>query len=365
MKINPYLSTFLDLMRGLAAFFVLIGHIILLLFLSDYRNITYMGGMEYNFFENILLISASYGFQSVLIFFVLSGYLVSQSAIRIVNNDNDKTLKDYFIDRIFRIHTVLIPALILTFFLDKITITINSVDSIMHRLNLENFIGNIFLLQEILVDRFGSNGPLWSLSYEFWYYMFFPLGYLIYINRFKVNYLVIIFFLLIFTLLPIGIKKYFIIWLIGASINFIKKPIFNSFYIPFSVFAIMFILSSSYFNLPIIGFIYYSIMALFLALTINSLLFVNIQPNYQIKKISSFFANFSYSLYLVHYPFLILLSVSLPKIFGVNILSFKEFYIFLIILFSAYLISYIFYYFTERNTKYFKHKFYNLIKRSK
>lgn len=44
MQINPYLSTFLDLMRGLAAFFVLIGHILHLLFLSDYKSMTYWGG---------------------------------------------------------------------------------------------------------------------------------------------------------------------------------------------------------------------------------------------------------------------------------------------------------------------------------
>lgn len=319
--------------------------------------------MEYSIFENILAISTSYGFQSVLIFFVLSGYLVSKSAIRIINKNSKKSLKDYFIDRIFRIHVVLIPALILTFFLDQITISITSIDTILQRLTLENFVGNIFLLQEIFVDRFGSNGPLWSLSYEFWYYMLFPLGYLVYKYKFKVNYLMAFFFLLIALLLPISIKKYFLIWLVGASINFIKKPIFNSFYIPFTIFLSMFILSSSYFDLKIIGFIYYFIMSLFLALTINSLVFIKLQPNLIFKKISSFFADFSYSLYLVHYPFLVLLSALLPTLTNKNKLSIQDFNLFLLILLTVYAVSYIFYFFIEKNTGVFKHKFYQLVKR--
>ncbi len=32
----------------------------------------------------------------------------------------------------------------------------------------------MFFLQGILVDCFGQNLPLWSLSYEFWFYMIFP-----------------------------------------------------------------------------------------------------------------------------------------------------------------------------------------------
>ena len=35
--------------------------------------------------------------------------------------------------------------------------------------------GNLFFLQTIFVPPFGSNAPLWSLSFEFWYYLLFPL----------------------------------------------------------------------------------------------------------------------------------------------------------------------------------------------
>ena len=35
---------------------------------------------------------------------------------------------------------------------------------------------NAFFLQTIVGPTFGSNGPLWSLAYEWWYYVLFPLA---------------------------------------------------------------------------------------------------------------------------------------------------------------------------------------------
>ena len=39
----------------------------------------------------------------------------------------------------------------------------------------DDFAGNALFLQTILVPVLGTNGPLWSLAYEFWYYAVFPL----------------------------------------------------------------------------------------------------------------------------------------------------------------------------------------------
>jgi peptidoglycan/LPS O-acetylase OafA/YrhL len=38
------------------------------------------------------------------------------------------------------------------------------------------FLGNLTFLQTIYVGIFGSNGPMWSLANEFWYYIMFPLA---------------------------------------------------------------------------------------------------------------------------------------------------------------------------------------------
>lgn len=117
------------------------------------------------------------------------------------------------------------------------------------------------------------------------------------------------------------------------------------------IFITMFIASSSFFDLKFIGFIYYFIMSLFLALTINSLEFIRLKQNNKIKKISSFFASFSYSLYVVHFSFLVILSVLVPIIMHNQKLILYEFLIFIIVLILS------FYYYTERKTNIFKQKF--------
>ncbi len=43
-----------------------------------------------------------------------------------------------------------------------------------HQLNLPTFFGNLLFTQTRFTSVFGSNGPLWSLFNEFWYYVLFP-----------------------------------------------------------------------------------------------------------------------------------------------------------------------------------------------
>ena len=45
-----------------------------------------------------------------------------------------------------------------------------------NELTARNFFGNLFYLQTIVCHSYGSNGPLWSIANEFWYYVLFPLG---------------------------------------------------------------------------------------------------------------------------------------------------------------------------------------------
>jgi peptidoglycan/LPS O-acetylase OafA/YrhL len=72
----------------------------------------------------------------------------------------------YSAHRLARLWTVLIPALALTALLDTARGEWPS---------LVVALGNAVFLQTIAVPTFGSNDPLWSLAYEFWYYVTFPL----------------------------------------------------------------------------------------------------------------------------------------------------------------------------------------------
>ena len=100
------------------------------------------------------------GAESVLVFFVLSGFLVGGKMIeRIRKNVFD--IRIYLIDRFTRIWIPLIPALLWS------AIIAHQVGK---PLAWIDFFGNILALQGTLVKSFAENHPLWSLSYEIWFY---------------------------------------------------------------------------------------------------------------------------------------------------------------------------------------------------
>lgn len=102
------------------------------------------------------------GTQGVLVFFVLSGFLVGGKAIERFR-DGSFNVGDYAIDRCCRILVPFIPALLLTVVVAHF-IGHQKADS-------QAFLGNLFFLQGIAVEAYPSNDPLWSLSYEVWFYV--------------------------------------------------------------------------------------------------------------------------------------------------------------------------------------------------
>jgi peptidoglycan/LPS O-acetylase OafA/YrhL len=124
----------------------------------------------------------------VLAFFALSGYLVGGAASRDILNDS-WSWPHYMLRRLTRLWTVLIPALFLTLLCDSIGRNINhnvgyegelynllsSGPQMPVDLSVNTFIANVAFLQTIIAPTFGSDGPLWSLANEFWYYVIFPL----------------------------------------------------------------------------------------------------------------------------------------------------------------------------------------------
>jgi peptidoglycan/LPS O-acetylase OafA/YrhL len=157
---NRFLSAYLDFVRLSAALVVLYLHGIIL------GNLRISDGM---LFENSHLEYS--GHLAVIVFFVLSGYLVSLNAHR---EGND--WKRYALDRLTRLYVVIIPALIVTaavcFFVTRLHpeamqgALAKGEQPIRYLLNLLN-------LQQIwwLCADPGINGPFWSLGYEFWYYV--------------------------------------------------------------------------------------------------------------------------------------------------------------------------------------------------
>ncbi len=172
--------------------------------------------------------------QAVMVFFVLSGFLVGGSVVRTIRHGLWSWRK-YAIHRVVRLWMVLIPALLLGALLDTAGSrhfagegTIYSAPAgqeLLHsdfpsRLTPVTFLGNVFFLQDILVKTFGINQPLWSLANEFWYYAAFPCVALALIGG------VPIFWRLVAVLVAAGIlwftgeqiAWYFVIWLLGVVV---------------------------------------------------------------------------------------------------------------------------------------------------
>jgi peptidoglycan/LPS O-acetylase OafA/YrhL len=106
-------------------------------------------------------LSARFGYDAVIIFFVLSGYLVGGKLLERAAQQN-LDLPSYALDRLTRIYVPYVPALLLTAAV-ALSLGQPAFGSI--------FLGNLFQLQGVATEVFALNGPLWTLSYEFWFYL--------------------------------------------------------------------------------------------------------------------------------------------------------------------------------------------------
>jgi peptidoglycan/LPS O-acetylase OafA/YrhL len=174
-------SVHLDALRGLAALSVMFSHWWDVSF-ANYESVT----------RPNLLLSAAYAYSTfshgwVIVFFALSGYLVGGSVLRARRNST-WSWRAYLLTRCTRIYVVLLPALLLGCALDRAGMhqpggePIYGGKSGIHALyndvhpgmTPQDFLKNVLFLDTHRASGFGSNGPLWSLSHEFWYYIGFP-----------------------------------------------------------------------------------------------------------------------------------------------------------------------------------------------
>jgi peptidoglycan/LPS O-acetylase OafA/YrhL len=153
---NRQFSVYLDLIRFTAAVLVFISHVP-----------TFAGGWLWQL--------SGFGHEAVVVFFVLSGFVIAY----VVYEKNESAVK-YTVSRLSRIYSVAVPALLLTFLLYYIGQEINesAFDSLNERLKdpLWTFISAItFTNQSWVGTPILSNLPYWSLGYEVLYYIFFGL----------------------------------------------------------------------------------------------------------------------------------------------------------------------------------------------
>jgi peptidoglycan/LPS O-acetylase OafA/YrhL len=155
--VNRGLSLYLDLVRVFAALVVLVTHL-------AYSELS--GGM----LQPWRLV----GNDAVMIFFVLSGYVIA-----FVRDEKERDLPDYAASRLARLWSVALPALLLTVVLDGVgrSLAPAAYDSWWYQADqpLVRLWSAATFTNELWFGsvRPFSNGPYWSLGYEFWYYAIF------------------------------------------------------------------------------------------------------------------------------------------------------------------------------------------------
>jgi len=229
---NTTASALLDLVRGLAAFVVCLTH---------WRNLFFVD--YYKIPRHRLLYAIPYaltggGHQAVVIFFVLSGFLIGGSVFRSFGQGT-WSWTQYLTHRLVRLWLVLIPALVLGMILDESGIHLGHaaalyagqmpnhiLSNVAQSLSLGIFAGNVIFLQGIDVRTLGSNGPLWSLANEFWYYILFPCGVLLFRSTTSRSTRLLSGVLLAGIALMVGkgILLAFPIWLLGTLLALIPVP---------------------------------------------------------------------------------------------------------------------------------------------
>src|SRR5436305_3761706 len=164
-------SRFIVVARWLAAFAVLIAHAgNLFISQSDIMTAPHGPGAYVWWFLT------GFPHQAVIVFFVVSGYLVGGNVIA-KSRGTEPCLAKYFADRIVRIYLVLVPVIFLGWCLDSagrhVLAGFGLYDSPVFAgsFDLNLLWPNLLNLQGIFFPAFGTNGPLWSLGCEFWYYI--------------------------------------------------------------------------------------------------------------------------------------------------------------------------------------------------
>ncbi|MFT5649235.1 MAG: peptidoglycan/LPS O-acetylase OafA/YrhL [Yoonia sp.] len=159
---NRGFSVWLDVLRAGATLLVVFSHFAY----PRFTDGTYQWMRDYNL-----------GSDAVVVFFVVSGLVIAFAANRDGNGGT------YAFNRLTRLWSVLIPALILTIIFDRIGIQANPASyptGFFEPHSTTEFMlrGISFSNEFRALDRLrlGTNGPLWSLSYEAAYYALFGIA---------------------------------------------------------------------------------------------------------------------------------------------------------------------------------------------
>ncbi len=333
----------LDLIRFVAAFAVLACHFRGAFFV-DYSSLPVS---QQNVVTQVFYLITRLGHEAVMVFFVLSGFLVGGKAIERISAGSFK-VRDYAIDRAVRIMLPLISSLLLYAVIAAFCgIYVPPLA----------WIGSLLSLQGVLTPS--AFETLWSLSYEVWFYILAGALGVVFTRGSRRGFasLLLLLVAMVFTKLQ---ASYLFVWLIGAFAYYMlgsarRATLYVT--LALSLVGILAMQMSAQTNTAdgvavsdssraVIEICFGAIFALFITQVIQ------FEPRHGmarfINRLGSKLAAFSYTLYLTHIPIRdLLVHLGAPKSTELTIISVG---LYLLWVGLAMLVAYVIYYLFERNT---------------
>ena len=157
MGARPQHNAWFDWLRFLAALEVVLTHARTVMFV-EYSQ---LDEASHNLFTIAWVAGTRLGYEAVMLFFVLSGYLVGGPAFSRALAGTFQP-REYALDRFVRIMVPLAPAVAVALFVEH---------WLGRPVSIIEGLGCVLSLQGVLTGIPYTNPPLWSLSYEVWFYI--------------------------------------------------------------------------------------------------------------------------------------------------------------------------------------------------
>lgn len=337
-KLDAHQSGFLDFIRGGAALLVLIAHC-QQIFVNPY----WFPHKDLDVSLSLVLYR-HLGSIGVMLFFVLSGFLIYQSiANNLSNNRNLRfDIKSFFVSRLVRLYPPLLVAtgisLIAYFILWLLDLNLASDFSTGKELYLarnelviswKEVFGSLLFINTI-IEHFRTpsiNGPLWSLAHEFWFYVLAA-----FVVLFSLSFRNIWLAVLSFTFLILNVNEFFwygfVVWCAGFLAAWLwsscSVKLTHLICLTLSVSLFLFWLyalnesSSSYFFNNRNKFLFGLSFAFAIPLILSCRTLLGCIKNSKFFLLIGGASAYAYTLYLIHFPLMLLLFVLSNKLVDGN-----------------------------------------------
>lgn len=298
------------------------------------------------------------GSYAVLMFFVLSGFLIAHSIQQNVSHQKNYSFSTYLRDRFFRIYPPFLATLVLVFVLDIIAFQTNGdfyslkqyfINFFINAFQLQEFPPATFLNEHYMIELFrfrimGTDVPLWTISIEWWLYVFY--GFLVFNiirnPKPKVWQWLLLFALALSPLYYMFIsarmeKGLTLFWFLGTLIA--TGSLKSTAFLNRKTFALSLLMmltgTCCFFWMGYNGAILLFFLGLYFLMQHGN---IHIKSIENTLRVAQRMAGYSYSLYLIHYSLIVFIIAMIPLQYTVT-----EFWlIFIFVNLSAFGFSYLF-----------------------